>query len=158
MSNSSQVAASANPALSQLEPLIGRWIATITWSDNIHKIIGGPKTVRGPASFEWVKDRYFVVHSTAEKEGSPFAHWMIGRDDASGAFAAFYADSRGQSRIYEMSLAENVWKIWRTANGSTQRFIGLISPDQKTIDARWESSKDGKDWEEEFTIAYAKAE
>jgi hypothetical protein len=148
---------SANPALSQFEPLIGRWIATITWSENIHKFVGGPRTVRGRASFEWAKDRYFVVHSTGgEDEGSPFAHWMIGRDDTSGAFAAFYADNRGQSRIYEMSLTDNVWKMWRRSNGSCQRFTAQISPDQRKIEARWESSRDDTAWEEEFAIVYAK--
>ena len=150
--------ASANPALAQFEPLIGRWVATIKWSDQIHRIVGGPQTVQGHATFEWAKDRYFVVHSTrGDSPDAPYSHWMIGRDDASGVFAAFYADSRGQSRIYEMSLAGSVWKMWRTANGLSQRFTGVISHDYLTIEGLWESSKDGTAWDTEFAIDYTKA-
>jgi hypothetical protein len=48
---------------------------------------------------------------------------MIGRDDTSGAFSAFYADSRGVSRLYEVSFAKDLWKMWRAAREFHQRFI-----------------------------------
>lgn len=109
----------------------------------------------GWAAFEWARNGHFVVHSTGGAEqGSPYVHWMIGRDDASGTFAALYADSRGQSRIYEMSFSGDVWEMSRTASGSTQRFFATIGPDRKVIDARWESSVDRKVWAEEFALKY----
>jgi len=71
--------------------------------------------------------------------------------------AVLYADNRGVSRIYKMSLAENVWKIWRAAPGFHQRFIGRISPDQRSIEACWEKSNDGFIWENDFDLTYTKA-
>jgi hypothetical protein len=83
---------------------------------------------------------------------------MIGRDETSGAFVALYADSRGVCRIYQMSFAGNVWKIWRDAYGFHQRFTGRIGRDRRSIEARWEKSDDGTTWETDFDLQYTKAE
>jgi hypothetical protein len=79
---------------------------------------------------------------------------MIGRDDTSGAFCALYADSRGVSRIYDMSFADDVWKMWRAAPGFHQRFVGRISPDRSMIEGCWEKSQDGTSWERDFDLTY----
>ena len=73
-------------------------------------------------SFAWASYGSFLVHTSGGGD-APLAHWMIGRDDTSGAFSALYADSRGVSRLYEMSFAEDLWKMWRAAPGFHQRFI-----------------------------------
>jgi hypothetical protein len=83
---------------------------------------------------------------------------MIGRDDASRAFSVLYADGRGVSRIYQMSFAQGVWKIWRDAPGFHQRFTGRLSPDRRGIEARWEKSEDGMIWETDFDLTHAKIE
>lgn len=147
-----------NLMLSDFQPLIGRWTAKkIAWSEQTRKLAGGPPSVRAPASFDWTQDGCFLVH-TIGGEGAPLAHWMIGRDETSGAFAVLYADSRGVSRIYEMSLANLVWRIWRTAPGFHQRFTGRISPDRRSVETVWEKSTDGKSWETDFDITYVKVE
>lgn len=146
-----------NPALVDVLPLIGRWTVKITWSKETHKLVGGPATVEGPASFEWTEDSRFLVHTTGG-EGAPIAKWMIERDETAGAFAVLYADSRGVSRIYEMSLDKGVWKIWRDAPGFHQRFTGRISHDQCSIEAFWEKSADGTTWETDFDLNYTKTE
>ena len=145
MQDSSKAVAGLNSALIDMLPLIGRWTVKIIWSKGTHKLVGGPASVEGPPRFEWSKDGGFLVH-TIGGEGAPIAKWMIGRDEASGAFAVLYADSRGVSRIYEMSLYKCVWKIWRYAPGFHQRFTGQISRDQRSIKARWEKSVDGTIW------------
>jgi hypothetical protein len=155
--DSSKAVAPTNPALIDLQPLTGRWTVSISWSEQTHKLVGGPPSVRGPARFEWTNDGCFLVHTTGG-EGAPVAHWMIGRDEASGAFAVLYADSRGVSRIYEMSLVKNIWKIWRAVPGFHQRFTGRISADHQIIEARWERSTDGKVWENDFDLTYTRAE
>src|ERR1700749_489560 len=101
---------SASHALSVLEPLIGAWTMRITWWEKTHKLVGGPRTIESPAQFEWMLDGRFL-HQTAGASGAPVAHWMIGRDDTSGAFSALYADDRGVSRIYEMEFADGLWTI-----------------------------------------------
>lgn len=157
MQDLSEAAAAPSPALIDFQPLIGLWTAKITWSEKTHKLIGGPASVGGPAAFGWSGDGGFLMH-TVGGGGAPLATWMIGRDDASRAFTALYADSRGVSRIYEMSFARDVWKLWRTAPGFHQRFEGQISPDRRSIEARWEKSNDGSAWEIDFDLYYARAE
>jgi hypothetical protein len=147
----------ANPALSVLQPLIGSWTMTITWSENTHKLVGGPRSVEIPVSFAWASKGSFLVHKSGE-DGVPAARWMIGRDDASGAFSALYADSRGVSRIYQMNFTGDLWKMWRAAPGFHQRFAGRINPDENTIEACWERSEDGSRWERDFDLTYAKSE
>ena len=83
---------------------------------------------------------------------------MIGRDDTSGAFSALYADDRGVSRLHEMSFADGLWKLWRAAPGFHQRFEGRIAIDGRTIEAKWEKSEDGSNWDIDFRLDYVKAE
>lgn len=73
-----------------------------------------------------------------------------------------YFDSRGVARIYQMSLMEGVWKLWRdTADLSpldfAQRFVGTFSKDGKTFDGRWEICQDGSTWEEDLRITYRRS-
>jgi hypothetical protein len=146
-----------NPALSVLQPLIGSWTTSIAWSEKTHKLVGGPRSVETPVSFAWASSGSFLVHISGGG-GAPVAHWMIGRDDTSGAFSALYADDRGVSRLYEMSFAGDLWKMWRAAPGFHQRFAGRISPDGNAIEACWEKSEDGSNWERDFDLIYTKSE
>jgi hypothetical protein len=41
----------------------------------------------------------------------PSGTWIIGPDDAAGAYCVLHYDSRGVSRIYQMSLSDDVWKV-----------------------------------------------
>jgi hypothetical protein len=129
----------------------------ITWSEKTHRLVGGPQTIESPARFEWMLDGRFL-HQTAGASGAPVAHWMIGRDDTSGAFSALYADDRGMSRIYEMSFADGLWTICRAAPGFHQRFTGQLTADGKTIKGRWEKSEDGSNSELDFELDYIRSE
>jgi hypothetical protein len=144
------------PTNSVLKPLAGRWTMELRWSEETRKLVGGPASVRNPVSFEWIEDGCFLVHRMGGN-GAPAARWVIGCDDTSGAFSALYADARGVCRIYEMTLLDGVWRIWRAAPGFHQRFIGRFSIDQRTIEARWEKSTDGHIWEHDFDLTYTKA-
>jgi hypothetical protein len=144
------------PALAELDVLLGQWTMEIAWSAKTHRLVGGPASIRAPASFAPSRDGGLVVHTTGGSDG-PIAWWTIGRDETSGAFAVLYTDDRGVSRIYGMSFAGNVWKMWRCASGFHQRFTGEISLDQKSIKGRWEKSEDGAAWETDFELSYTKA-
>jgi hypothetical protein len=65
-------------------------------------------------------------------------------------------DSRGISRIYQMSLSEGVWKLWRDQPGFSQRFTGTFSDDGRTISGRMEKSSDGLQWELDFDLTYTR--
>jgi len=117
--------ATPNPALANFQPLVGRWAVEIIWSEDTHRLVGGPASLKGLAGFEWCEYGRFLRH-TIGAEGAPPARWMIGRDETSDEFTALYADSRGVSRVYAMSLAGDVWKIWRSASGFHQRFAACL--------------------------------
>jgi hypothetical protein len=74
----------------------------------------------------------------------------------SGWFLEQYSDGdgRGVLRIYRMSVADGVWRMWRDAPGFNQRFSGRISDDGQTIEAAWEFSRDGTGWQKDFDVTY----
>jgi hypothetical protein len=156
MGEESKANASANRALDPLRPLAGRWEMEVRWSEETHKLIGGPASVRSPATFTWIEDGCFLVHHMGG-HGSPAARWIIGVAETSGEFVVLYADARGVSRIYQMSLAGDAWRIWRDSPGFHQRFIGQLSQDRRTIEARWEKSSDGRTWVLDFELTYTKS-
>ena len=86
----------------------------------------------------------------------PWAIWLISRDESLPNYQVFYYDDRQVSRIYEMSLANGVWKMWRESPGFWQRYEGQVSADGNTITAQWEKSKDGSRWEHDFDIRYTR--
>jgi hypothetical protein len=148
----------SNPSLKALEVLAGRWSAEIRWSPKTHKLVGGPATVRGATRFEWIEDGRFLVQHQGAADGPPEACWAFSRDETSGEHCVLYADARGVSRIYHMSLEDRVWRIWRNAPGFNQRFEGRLSVDARSIQAHWEKSEDGETWSHDFDIVYTRAD
>ena len=147
----SKVSRLTNPALKSLKPLVGPWEMEIRWSEETHKLIGGPLTVRGTVEFEVIGGGGFLVLRMGAD-----AHWIMGRDDTSRQYRVLYADSRGVSRIYEMSLNGGLWKMWRKAPGFHQRFTGRFSRNKRMIIARWEKSANGSKWQLDFNVKYTK--
>ena len=149
-----------NPALSRLDALVGEW--------EIEASIEGQPVARSKTKFEWLEGGAFLVQhiraepplpntppewvANAPQEGTT----IMGLDDATETFYMLYADSRGVSRVYQMSLSDGVWKIWRDAPGFNQRFTGAFSDDGNTINSQWEFSKDGANWEIDFNFTYKK--
>ncbi len=86
----------------------------------------------------------------------PWAIWFIGRDNDSPHYTMLSIDDRHVSRAYEMSFAKEEWKVWRTAPGFSQRFMGKLSTGGKTIKAYWKTSSDGKKWEYDFDVTYVR--
>jgi hypothetical protein len=113
--------------------------------------------VRGRASFEWIEGGVFLIErSEAANTDFPRPVSIIGPDDSAETYSMLYFDSRGVSRIYQMSLSESVWKLWRDFPGFSQRFIGTFNDDRNIITARWEKSHDGSNWELDFQLTYKK--
>ena len=157
---SDQKTALANPALKELTSLAGRWDVELRWSPQTHALVGGPGAVQLAARFEWIEEGSFLVQHQGNGAGPPQARWLIGRDETSGQYTVLYADARGVSRVYQMSLQMSLegrtWKMSRDAPGFSQRFEGRLSPDGATIDGRWEKSTDGQTWEHDFDLRYTR--
>jgi hypothetical protein len=144
-----------------LDALLGAWTFEITQE--------GQTVMRGRAEFARVEGGAFLLqHVTADllpttpdvwRENSPFPIvTVIGVDDPSGGFSYLYADGRGVRRVYQMTLADQIWEI-RGQAGSRffQRFQGTLSDDGRAITAYWERSKDNQSWQRDFDIRYTKA-
>ena len=77
---------------------------------------------------------------------------IIGPGEEPDLFRQHYFDSRGVERIYEMTLADGVSKLWRDASEPfSQRFSGTFE-DENTIAGRWEKDEGG--WSIDFDMTY----
>jgi hypothetical protein len=144
--------------MDSLQALIGEWTISAP-------AFPGPP---GRAKFEWMPGGKFLVE-----------HWDVGTirfgeedieftgiaimefDSENQNYLQHYFDSRGVARVYQMSFADGVWKLWRdSADFSpldfSQRFTGTVSDDGQTIEGRWEISHDGTTWETDFDVIYTK--
>lgn len=139
--------------LKKFDFLIGNWSMELSNAS----FLPDPRTsIKGSVSFEWLEDGDFLVIRQGEKDGSMWATWLISRDEDSKNYTVLYIDNRRVSRVYDMSFEKDEWKIWRSTPKFSQRFMGKVSKDKKTIKAYWEKSFDGKKWEHDFDMLYQK--
>jgi hypothetical protein len=136
-----------SPEVAPFEALVGEWEV-----DMIHQAL--PDTVvHGSASFEWLEgERFMIYRASAEHPDFPEGISIIGVTD--GRLTMHYFDSRGVFRVYETSLEDGIWRIWRDAPGFSQRFEGSISEDRSTIDGLFELSEDDSTWQEDMRVTY----
>jgi hypothetical protein len=142
----------SNSASKRLERLVGKWNAEVLFPSF------SPTPMHTVAIFEWVEDRSFLAwRADAPSDIFPSAVFLIGADDSIDRYTALYSDSRGVSRIYDMSLSDDgVWKLWRNDPGFSQRFTGRFSEDGNIIAAAWETSQDDSTWKLDFNVTYTR--
>lgn len=137
-------------SLKQFDILVGEWDM-----EGTHPAL--PSPAHGRSSFEWlVKDALLVWNFDWDHPSIPNAVSVIGHDDIGDACSMLYADERGVSRIYQMSLDGGVWKMWRESEGFSQRMTGEFSDDGKTINVHGELSRDGSNWEQDLDVTYTR--
>ncbi|HTX82349.1 MAG TPA: hypothetical protein VME44_09240 [Streptosporangiaceae bacterium] len=143
----------ANPALAQLEFLVGAWDMEL--SDAAFLAEPDAKAL-GSVTFEWAGQGAALVMRIGDA-ATPAATWIIGRDDAEADYHALYADDRGVSRVYRMSLRDSTWRMWRDTPEFSQRFTAQISAEQAEISGAWQKSVDGgNSWEHDFKVRYSR--
>jgi len=135
-----------NPALKELEVLVGEWEVEVPQ-------FPGP---RGRAIFEWLEGGAYLRLRADAPDPAPSATLIISRDESSETYTLLHYDSRGVSRVYQMSFGGGVWRMWREAPGFWQRFSGTLSDDGASIRAAWEESADGSVWEHDFDLIYTR--
>jgi len=79
---------------------------------------------------------------------------IIGCDAANGTYFQLYSDERGVCRIYEMSINDDEWNLWREGEPFSQRFTARISDDGNTITGRWEIAEDFAHYTTDFDLIY----
>ncbi len=139
-------------ARERLEALVGEWTMQATPPG------GPPWPGEGRVTFDWLEGAPLLAQRWhVDLPEAPDGTAVIGCDGMSGTYYQLYTDERDVQRIYEMSLADGVWKLWRDGEPFSQRFTGTISEDGKTIDGQWEARADGEDWKVDFNLTYTKA-
>jgi hypothetical protein len=139
--------------MERLDALVGKWSLAASPPE------GPPWPGTGEVTFEWLGDRAFLVERwSVEMPEAPDGIAIIGPDESGERFRQHYFDTRGVERIYEMTLDDGVWKLWRDGEDFSQRFSGTLSDDGNTITGRWEAAEDGKTWEVDFDLTYTRVD
>lgn len=140
-----------NPALAPFEFLIGKWNVEM-------KHVALPHPLEWVDSFEWLANGFILWHWQGKNE-VPKATSIIGRNEhtSGNLYNIFYYDTRGISRLLEVSLENGIWKTWRNGADFFQRTEYTIHPDGKSFTGIGELSEDnGAHWKHDFSITYTK--
>jgi hypothetical protein len=143
----------AEDALKELEVLVGTWKVQATPPG------GEPWPGDAEITYEWLEgsdQRLLVERSWVEMPEAPNAVCVFGCDAANGRYFQLYTDDRGVCRVYEVSIGDGEFRIWRDGEPFSQRFHGKIADDGNRIDARWEAAKDGSNWETDFDLVFTR--
>jgi hypothetical protein len=141
----------AREALRRLGPLVGEWILEAGPPDGL------PWPGEARTTIEWHDSgAHLVSRFTVEMPEAPDGLSIMGCDAANGTYYQLYSDERGVCRVYEMSIKDGEWKLWREGEPFAQRFSATISDDGNTITGRWEKAPDGHTWETDFDLTYRK--
>lgn len=141
----------AEAALRALDRLVGEWSLHAQPPD------GEPWPGGGRAVFEWHSSgAHLIERSTVDLPEAPDGVSIVGCDAANGTYFQLYSDERGVCRVYEMSIDEHEWKLWRTGEPFAQRFTGTFSDDGQTIVGQWELAEDGTSFRVDFNLTYTR--
>ncbi len=134
-------------ALKGLGVLVGEWETSVPGVD-----------ARGRTTFDWLEGGGFLIErSSVDRPEFPNAICVIGATGADGGLQQHYFDSRGVARVYEMSLEDGVWTLFRDGPDWPQRYIGELSEDGNIITGRWEAgSESGAPLEHDFDMTYTR--
>ena len=139
----------AAEALKRMEPLVGEWTMEARPPD------GDPWPGEARVSFEWHDSgAHLVQRWTVEMPEAPDGVAILGCDAANGSYHQLYSDERGVCRVYEMSIGDGEWKLWRQGRPFAQRFSATITEGGEEIRGRWEIAKDGGDFHTDFDVVY----
>jgi hypothetical protein len=154
----------AEPALDLLGRLVGTWT-----TDATHPAYPGV-VVQGTAVIEWLEGERFLIHrARTDHPDFPDSISIVGIterdrvDNPPGNDAAattgsrlcmHYFDSRGVFRVYDVSIDDEAWRLWRDAPGFSQRFTGSFADGGDTIAGRWQLCRDDIHWDDDLQITY----
>jgi hypothetical protein len=141
------------------DPLLGTWRGEGEFPDP-------PLRMTVDATIERLGE-FIVFRSAGEPAELPDSISIIGGADEREPQPMHYFDSRGVKRLFLTTVEDSTWRIWRAPGedwngpdgpGFNQRFIGEISADGRTIEARWErgTGPDGDAWELDFPMTYVR--
>ena len=121
-------------ALVQLDALAGEWEQETSLAPG----------VLGRVTFEWTLDGHFLLQRSSFPQ-APESIALIAVDQDGDGYTQHYYDSRGVVRLYAMTFSGGDWILLRTRPDFSpldfsQRYVGRLSADGRTIDGQWETS------------------
>jgi hypothetical protein len=140
----------------RLAAFVGEWSIEARFAD------APPTDTGGRVTFEWMPgERFLVERWEVPHPEAPDGLAIIGFDDGRGTYLQHYFDSRGVARVYEMTLDDGIWKLWRDSPDFSpldfsQRYTGTFSEDGNSIAGAWEICHDGSTWEHDFDLNYTR--
>lgn len=141
------MAAELPDTLRTLDVLVGEWETEAPDMD-----------ARGRTTFEWLAEGSFLIErSTVGRPEFPNSISIIGATGPGGELQQHYFDSRGVARIYEMTLENGMWTLFRAGPDWPQRYVGEISDDGNTITGRWErGDRPGAPLQHDFELNFTR--
>jgi hypothetical protein len=140
--------------LQRLEPFVGEWRIEAPAFPLAPQLADAARS-----TFEWTLGGAFLLQrASVPVPEAPDGLTVIGPDEGVG-YTQHYFDSRGIARLYAMTFDGRDWTLERHGPDFSplpfhQRWLGTFSADGNTIEGRWETSPDGRDWELDFELAY----
>jgi hypothetical protein len=140
--------------LERLEPFVGEWRIEAPAFELPAELAN-----RALTTFEWTLGRAFLLErATIPVPEAPDGLMVIGPAEG-GGYTQHYFDSRGIARLYEMTFDGRDWTLERHAADFSplpfhQRWTSAFSDDRDSIEGRWETSPDGREWELDFELFY----
>ncbi|GAA5039484.1 hypothetical protein [Actinopolymorpha pittospori] len=139
----------AERVLSRLGSLVGEWQLEAIGPD------GQSWPGEARATIEWHDSgAHIVQRSQADVPEAPDSISIIGCDGAAGTYYQLYSDDRGVCRVYEMSITESEWKLWRKGEDMAQRFTATFEDGGDTIRGRWEIAEAQESFRTDFDLIY----
>ena len=137
-------------ALHELQPLVGEWATEA-------RLPGQDGIARGRTTFEWLEGGgYLVQRAVMDDPIFPRGVMVIGPDAGGERVVQHYFDSRGVARVYEVSFADGILRLWRDGPDFAQRYSGRLDPEGTVITGAWEICEDGETWRHDFDLTYRK--
>jgi hypothetical protein len=138
-----------NPALKQLEFLIGEWRTA-----GSHPMVPG-ETLHGRTSFSWHEGGAFLImRSQVDKPKFPDGVAIIGSDGGSGRFAMIYFDERGVSRLLDVTVGERS-VTWRHDDPEFTQTL-TIKAEGDGLLSKGRMSRKGGEWEDDLSQVFTR--
>jgi len=134
-------------SLERLDLLVGEWNTKVPGVE-----------AEGRTTFEWLEGGGFLIErSSVDRPEFPNAICVIGATGPDGGLQQHYFDSRGVARVYDMSLEDGVWTLFREGPDWPQRYVGELNEDGNTITGSWEAGAElGAPLEHDFDLTYTR--
>lgn len=144
-------------ALDRLGVLVGQWEMEASFAAGSFGPESPAITNRGGlTTFEWIEGEFFLLQRfVSGHPAAPSGVAIVGPAGDEG-FVQHYFDSRGVERLYQMTLDNREWTLWRDDTVFAQRYRGRFSDDGSRIDGAWETSRDPGVWTRDFGLSYIK--